>query len=187
MDNLVFVLCSNSISKCLRASELTALVFVRLTFLLNLSLSLSTLTAYEALDDRSSYNYWQSNFECSNREDLNIKHGRTGYLLYWVWISFCISFMLYILVKCVPDRTCLVWMCSTERCAKFEVLTVALLKVRTSWNVYVRLKVQLDVHGVVCILCVSIFAVHVSGAIRTHHQEHKLQSTAIGMRYRYGM
>jgi hypothetical protein len=38
-----------------------------------------------------------------------------------------------------------------------------------------------------CILYSSIFAVHVSGAICTHPQEHKLQSTAIGMRNGYGM
>jgi hypothetical protein len=54
-------------------------------------------------------------------------------------------------------------------------------------NIYVRLKVQLDAHGFVCILYFTIFALHVSSAICTHHQEHKLQITAIGMRYGYGM
>jgi hypothetical protein len=38
-------------------------------------------------------------------------------------------------------------------------------------SVYVRLKVQPDVHGFVFILNLIIFAVHVSGAICTHHQE----------------
>jgi hypothetical protein len=33
----------------------------------------------------------------------------------------------------------------------------------------------------------SIFALHVSGAICTHPQEHKLQSTAIRVRNGYGM
>jgi hypothetical protein len=31
-----------------------------------------------------------------------------------------------------------------------------------------------------CILYYTIFALHVSGAICTHHQEHKLQSTVVG-------
>jgi hypothetical protein len=31
-----------------------------------------------------------------------------------------------------------------------------------------------------CILYYTILAVHVSGAICAHHQEHKLQSTAVG-------
>jgi hypothetical protein len=53
-------------------------------------------------------------------------------------------------------------------------------------NVYVRLNVQPHVHAYVCILYFIIFALHVSGAICTHHQEHKLQSTAIGMRNGYG-
>jgi hypothetical protein len=49
-------------------------------------------------------------------------------------------------------------------------------------NVYVRLKVQLDVHGFICIsLFLYIFAVHVSGAICSHPQEHKLQNTDIGV------
>jgi hypothetical protein len=30
------------------------------------------------------------------------------------------------------------------------------------------------------------FALHVSGAVCTHHQEHQLQSTVIGMRNVYG-
>jgi hypothetical protein len=48
--------------------------------------------------------------------------------------------------------------------------------------VYVQFNVQLDVHGFICILYSSIFlALHVSGAICTHPQEHKLQSTAIGV------
>jgi hypothetical protein len=57
------------------------------------------------------------------------------------------------------------------------------LEVRNSvLNVYVRLKVQLDVHGFICILYSSLFfALHVSGAICIHPQEHILQSTAIGV------
>jgi hypothetical protein len=33
-----------------------------------------------------------------------------------------------------------------------------------------------------CIVYVTIFALHGSGAIGTQHQEHKLQSTAVGKR-----
>jgi hypothetical protein len=52
----------------------------------------------------------------------------------------------------------------------------------------VQLKVQLDVHLFIYILCSSIFiALHVSGAIYTHPQEHKLQRTAIGVRNGFGM
>jgi hypothetical protein len=54
-------------------------------------------------------------------------------------------------------------------------------------NVYIRLKVQRDAHGFVCILYFTIFALHVSGAIYTHHQEHKLQSTAVDTRNCHGM
>jgi hypothetical protein len=36
-------------------------------------------------------------------------------------------------------------------------------------------------------LFLYIFALHVSGDICTHHQEHKLQSTAIDMCNGYGM
>jgi hypothetical protein len=40
----------------------------------------------------------------------------------------------------------------------------------------------------ICILYSSIFfALHVSGAFCTHRQEHKLQSTAIGMCNGFGM
>jgi hypothetical protein len=53
--------------------------------------------------------------------------------------------------------------------------------------IYIRLKVQLDEHGFVCTLYLTIFALHVSGDICTHHQEHKLQSTARCMRKDYGM
>jgi hypothetical protein len=56
------------------------------------------------------------------------------------------------------------------------------LNVVSFGNVYVRLGVQLDVHGFICILYSSIFfALHVSGVICTHPQEHKLQRTAIGV------
>jgi hypothetical protein len=55
-------------------------------------------------------------------------------------------------------------------------------------NVYVQLKVQLDVHVFICILYSSIFfALHVSGAICTHPQEHKLQRTAIDVYNGFGM
>jgi hypothetical protein len=54
-------------------------------------------------------------------------------------------------------------------------------------KVYVGLKVQIDAHGFVCILYFTTFVLHVSGAICTHPQEHKLQSTAIGMCNSYGM
>jgi hypothetical protein len=50
------------------------------------------------------------------------------------------------------------------------------------------LKVQLDAHVFICILYSSLFlALHASGAICTHPQEHKLQSTAIGVCNVYGM
>jgi hypothetical protein len=38
-----------------------------------------------------------------------------------------------------------------------------------------------------CILYSSILALHVSGAICAHHQEHKLQSTTVGTRDCYGV
>jgi hypothetical protein len=38
-----------------------------------------------------------------------------------------------------------------------------------------------------CILYFTILDVHVSGAICTHHQEHKLQSTAVDTRDCYGV
>jgi hypothetical protein len=47
-------------------------------------------------------------------------------------------------------------------------------------NVYVLLKVQLDARAFICIIYFTRFALHVSAAICTHHQEHKLQFTAIG-------
>jgi hypothetical protein len=47
---------------------------------------------------------------------------------------------------------------------------------------YNKLKVQRDAHGFVCILYFTIFSLHVSDAISAHHQEHKLKSTAVGMR-----
>jgi hypothetical protein len=47
-------------------------------------------------------------------------------------------------------------------------------------NVYVQLKGQMDVHVFICILYSSLFlALHVSGAICIHPQEHKLHRTAI--------
>jgi hypothetical protein len=38
-----------------------------------------------------------------------------------------------------------------------------------------------------CILYFTMVALHVSGAICTHHQEHKLQSTAVGTCDCYGV
>jgi hypothetical protein len=38
-----------------------------------------------------------------------------------------------------------------------------------------------------CVLYYTIHVLHVSGAICTHHQEHKLQSTAVGTRDCYGV
>jgi hypothetical protein len=65
------------------------------------------------------------------------------------------------------------WSPNEEKCG-FDVHSSVQLG-----NVYVRLKVQLDAHGFVCILYFALFALHVSGAVCTHHQEHKLQSTAM--------
>jgi hypothetical protein len=48
-------------------------------------------------------------------------------------------------------------------------------------NVYVRLNVQLDVHGFMYSLLLYIFTLLVSGAICTHPKEHKLQSRALGV------
>jgi hypothetical protein len=55
-------------------------------------------------------------------------------------------------------------------------------------NVYVQLKVQLDVKVFICIISSSLFlAVYVSGTICTHPQEHKLQRTAIDVCNGFGM
>jgi hypothetical protein len=56
-------------------------------------------------------------------------------------------------------------------------------------DAYIRLKVQRDAHRFVCtcILYFTMFALYVSGAIYTLHQEDKLQSTAVGMHNYYGM
>jgi hypothetical protein len=40
---------------------------------------------------------------------------------------------------------------------------------------------------ILCILYYAMLALHVSGAICTHHQEHKLQSTAVGTCDCYGV
>jgi hypothetical protein len=52
---------------------------------------------------------------------------------------------------------------------------------------YIRLKVKRDARGFVSVIYFTIFALHVSRIIYTHHQEHKLQSTAVDMRGFYGM
>jgi hypothetical protein len=49
-------------------------------------------------------------------------------------------------------------------------------------NIHIRLEVQRDTHGFLCIIYFTIFALHVSGAICSHRQEHILQSTAVGTR-----
>jgi hypothetical protein len=67
-----------------------------------------------------------------------------------------------------------------------KCISTVQLNINTCCFVYIRLKVQRDAHGFVCILYFAVFALHVSGAIYTHHQEHKLQITAVGMRNCYG-
>jgi hypothetical protein len=52
---------------------------------------------------------------------------------------------------------------------------------------YVQLKVQLDVPFIRILFSSLFLALHVSGAICTHPQEHKLQLTAIGVCNGYGM
>jgi hypothetical protein len=50
------------------------------------------------------------------------------------------------------------------------------------------MQVRRDAHGFFkSILYYTILALHVSGVICTHHHEHKLQSTAVGMRDCYGV
>jgi tellurite resistance protein TehA-like permease len=61
-----------------------------------------------------------------------------------------------------------------------------LLLLCMQYVVYVRLEVQADAHCMYS-LFLYIFALHVSGAICTHPQEHKLQSTAIAVCNVYGM
>jgi hypothetical protein len=46
---------------------------------------------------------------------------------------------------------------------------------------------HMDLYIYMYSLFLYLFALHVSGAICTHPQEHKLQSTAIGMCNGYGM
>jgi hypothetical protein len=53
--------------------------------------------------------------------------------------------------------------------------------------VYVQLKVQLDVLLIRIPYSSLFFALHVSGALCTHPQEHKLQLTAIGVCNGFGM
>jgi hypothetical protein len=70
----------------------------------------------------------------------------------------------------------------------FKKSSSGLVAIYDYHNKYVWLKVQLVAHGFMCILYSSIFfALHVSGAICTHPQEHKLQSTAIGVCNVYGI
>jgi hypothetical protein len=57
---------------------------------------------------------------------------------------------------------------------------------RIMCNTYVRVKVQRDALDLYVFFISLYFAIHVSGAICTHHQEHKLRSTAVGTRDCYG-
>jgi hypothetical protein len=57
----------------------------------------------------------------------------------------------------------------------------------TSIYIFDRLQVRRDAHGFLCIFYYTILALHVSVAICTHHQEHKLQSTAVGTRECFGV
>jgi hypothetical protein len=55
-------------------------------------------------------------------------------------------------------------------------------------KLFVQLKVQIDAHVFICILLSSLLlALHVSGAICTHPQEHNLQRRAIGVCNVFGM
>jgi hypothetical protein len=44
-----------------------------------------------------------------------------------------------------------------------------------------------EMHTDFYVFFITLFSLHVSGAICTYHQEHKLQSTAVGMRDCYGV
>jgi hypothetical protein len=63
---------------------------------------------------------------------------------------------------------------------KRRVISVNLMFMVSYMLVMYILKVQRDAHGFVLIIYLNMFALHVSGAICTHHQEHKLQITAVG-------
>jgi hypothetical protein len=53
--------------------------------------------------------------------------------------------------------------------------------------IYIQLQVRRDARGFLCVLYYTILALPVSGAICTHHQEHKLHSTAVGTCDCYGV
>jgi hypothetical protein len=86
---------------------------------------------------------------------------------------FLFCFVLFVLFCCMPTLA--------ENWDEFDVHGSVHLG-----NVYVRLRVQLDTQYMYS-LFLYILAVHVSCAICTHPQEHRLQSTAIGMCNGYGM
>jgi hypothetical protein len=66
-----------------------------------------------------------------------------------------------------------------KKCCLYSAVDVT--KDDTLWNVYVQLKVQSDVLFI-CTLYSSLFlALHVSGAICTHPQEHKLLTAIVGV------
>jgi hypothetical protein len=83
---------------------------------------------------------------------------------------------------------------SNERCATFVATVccncdrISHAQTRTISIMYIRLNVKPDAHGFfLCILYFIILAVHVSGAICTHHQERRLQSSAVGTCDCYGV
>jgi hypothetical protein len=55
-------------------------------------------------------------------------------------------------------------------------------------NIYIFDWKSKEMHmDILCILYFAIISLHVSGAVCTHHQEHKLQSAAVGTRDCYGV
>jgi hypothetical protein len=59
--------------------------------------------------------------------------------------------------------------------------------IKQNFFIYILLQARRDAHGIFYVFFITLFALHVSGAICTHHQEHKLQSTAVRTRYCYGI
>jgi hypothetical protein len=84
---------------------------------------------------------------------------------------------------CIVSHICCLYQAVPKATYKIRALNISEFDVHGSvllGNEYVQLKVQLDVHVFICILYFSLFlALHVSGAICTDPQEHKLQRTAI--------
>jgi hypothetical protein len=71
------------------------------------------------------------------------------------------------------------------------------MKIKPVWRIHLELIAKVrytlswksnEMHmDILCILYFTILALCVSGVICTHHQEHKLQSTAVGTRDGYGV